>query len=458
MRLLIFIIPILFFACSDAYLNIKSDQSITTPSKLSDYRAMMDNSLSFFNNGGAYSLSMCSSDEFYLMTPQWQAINDQVQRNVYIFATDIFGEVQSSQDWNENYQRIMVCNMVIEHLEKYDKKAEEVNEWNEIFGSALFFRAFNYYQLAQVFCPPYVYNDNRTHRFLGLPLRLAYDVTLSVERSDLHMTYQQIIKDLNESIDLLPNKTINNLRPSRQAAYALLARIHLLIGDFAEAKQLAELTLGISDDVYDFSQLNTSNRYSFPTDYGESNSEIIFFASTGSILAHSRVRMHVDEELYKLYENDDLRKIVYYDNGTIDNIYFRGSLFGNSPVFIGLTIGEMLLIRAECNAREGLYDDVSRDLSKLRRMRFTNGGEVSIADFGEDPILFVLQERRRELAFRGLRWEDLRRLNRENKYAKTIEREIQGISYKLLPNDSRYTFPLPNDVVSLGGYPQNNRD
>ena len=59
----------------------------------------------------------------------------------------------------------------------------------------------------------------------------------------------------------------------------------------------------------------------------------------------------------------------------------------------------------------------------------------------------VLLERRKELIFRGLRWTDLRRLNKEG--ANIIQtRSIDGQNYSLQPNDLRYVFPLPPDVMT----------
>jgi hypothetical protein len=68
-----------------------------------------------------------------------------------------------------------------------------------------------------------------------------------------------------------------------------------------------------------------------------------------------------------------------------------------------------------------------------------------------------LLERRKELCFRGLRWQDLRRLNKEPEYAKTLTRKIDGITYTLPPNDPKYVFPIPPNVIALSGMQQNPR-
>ena len=73
-------------------------------------------------------------------------------------------------------------------------------------------------------------------------------------------------------------------------------------------------------------------------------------------------------------------------------------------------------------------------------------------------LTLILDERRKELAFRsGLRWSDLKRLNQDSRYAKTLSRKIGGQSYTLAPGDKRYAFLIPVSVVQMDGVAQNSR-
>jgi hypothetical protein len=70
----------------------------------------------------------------------------------------------------------------------------------------------------------------------------------------------------------------------------------------------------------------------------------------------------------------------------------------------------------------------------------------------------ILVERRKELAFRGIRWSDLRRLNKEVGRAITLTRNIGGNVYTLPPTDSLlYTLPIPPDVINDTQMQQNPR-
>tara|TARA_R110002033_G_scaffold36621_1_gene75228 strand:+ start:3737 stop:3916 length:180 start_codon:yes stop_codon:yes gene_type:complete len=58
--------------------------------------------------------------------------------------------------------------------------------------------------------------------------------------------------------------------------------------------------------------------------------------------------------------------------------------------------------------------------------------------------------------WRGLRWQDIRRLNKEGAGI-TLTRTLKGENYTLPPNDPRYIFPIPDDEIALSGIKQNVR-
>jgi hypothetical protein len=70
----------------------------------------------------------------------------------------------------------------------------------------------------------------------------------------------------------------------------------------------------------------------------------------------------------------------------------------------------------------------------------------------------VLTERRKELVGRGLRWFDLRRLNLDPRFQKSLSRTIAGQTYELAPQSKKYTFPIPDQEVKTYGWVQNVRE
>ena len=74
----------------------------------------------------------------------------------------------------------------------------------------------------------------------------------------------------------------------------------------------------------------------------------------------------------------------------------------------------------------------------------------------ESALQVVLDERRKELVMRGLRWMDLKRLNAQGANI-VVSRGFNGQTVSLLPNDPRYALPIPEDIIQLSGIPQNER-
>jgi hypothetical protein len=80
-----------------------------------------------------------------------------------------------------------------------------------------------------------------------------------------------------------------------------------------------------------------------------------------------------------------------------------------------------------------------------------------VAIDAEDALRKVLLERRKELVFRAIRWTDLRRLNKDPRFATTLRRVVLGQEYLLPPNDNRYVYPIPTNEIEASGVPQNPR-
>jgi hypothetical protein len=139
-------------------------------------------------------------------------------------------------------------------------------------------------------------------------------------------------------------------------------------------------------------------------------------------------------------------------------IGFIGSYSGSLLYFDGLATDELYLIRAECNARSGKTTEAMNDLNDLLITRYATGHFTPLtASNAGNALDQILTERRKELVLRGLRWSDLRRLNKDPHYAVTLTRTLNGQTYSLPPNDNKYVFPIPDDEIKISGIPQNPR-
>jgi len=453
------VFSLLLASCSKDFLEVKSDMSIGTPSKIADYQALLDNSTAKMNIESAAILGIIGADEYYLTSDGWHSLptisNNLQYKNAYLWADDFYGG-ESGNEWNSAYSRILYANMVIEGIERINPVESEKEAWNNVKGSALFFRGLNFYRLAQLFCQPY--QASTAGSALGLPLRLEPDVNVKSTRATLEETYRQILADLNTSAGLLPDRPEVKMRPSKGAAYGLLARVNLLMQRYGEAGRLAEEALLYQNELINYNALDLAVPYPFPADYGESVAEVVFMNMTKSLPLFSNDRMYTHEDLLALYEPTDLRLKVFFTAGAMGNRVYRGSYIGSGAFFAGISTPELILIAAEAHAREGDAGKALAGLNRLREYRFESGTFTPYNTDDEETVLkLVLDERRRELAFKGLRWEDLRRLNGDASTAITIERRIDGQSYVLEPNSFKYVWPIPDDVIMLSGMQQNPR-
>lgn len=305
-----------------------------------------------------------------------------------------------------------------------------------------------FFLLAQQYCIAYTPDASNN---LGLPLRLSYNVNIQVKRSTLQETYDQIITDLKSAEILLSNQRSYKTRPSKAAAYALLARVYLSMENYANAGKYADLAIQLQPELINYSTLNGSAAYPVT----RLNAEVILH-STFSYGIFGVTRLIVEPELYNQYAVDDYRKTVFFAKNT-NGVTFKGSYSGNKNLFGGLTTAEQYLIRAEAFARAGALSSALADLNFLLRSRW-KANYVDLKSSDATAVLtYILQERRKELIFRGIRWSDLRRLNRDSRFAVTLVRNLNGQTYTLLPNDKRYVFPIDAEELRLSGIEQNDR-
>jgi len=116
-----------------------------------------------------------------------------------------------------------------------------------------------------------------------------------------------------------------------------------------------------------------------------------------------------------------------------------------------------LLILAECKARAGDLDGAKILLDNLYKNRFAaeNLPQLNFNN-SNDAIQQVLDERRKELLFRGMRWSDVRRLNVEGRDI-NFKRILGEKEYILPPKSLKYAFLLPIQEIQFSGLIQNKR-
>lgn len=443
---LYFILSGLFFtACHKEFLDERSSKSLVVPETLQDYQALLDNT-GIMNVQGHSTVVMDGDFESVESALAGQAA---MTRNSYLWKVDIYENLLTAPSWSYPYRQILPTNVVIEGLAKIRPGADTQAEYNAILGSSYFYRAFAFHELAVLFTAPY--QESIADNSPGLPLKLSADVTQIVQRSTLRATYEQIISDLDKAIDLLPDKQSAISRPIKAAAYAELARVYLNMGQYELALSNAEEALKLRNELLDYRKTTISTSRTFAHPFTTSNPEILFYARD-NFGANNSSTFLVSQDLYNSYATSDLRKTRFFTSAR----RFIGTYTGLSQSLCGLTTREVYLIAAECEARANKTNEALEYLNTLCAKRYDSSFIPYQSTDAEQVLNWVLEERRKELVT-VRRWEDLRRLNLDSRFAQTLTRTYSGEIYSLPPNSSRYVLAIPQGEVNESGIKQNER-
>ncbi|WP_165500457.1 RagB/SusD family nutrient uptake outer membrane protein [Pedobacter psychroterrae] len=433
-------------ACQKEYLEKKPQKSLLVPRKLPELQALLDN-VTLMNR--QTSLTWIAGDDFTASDAGVNSFLSVSERNSYRWNADIYEGISSS-DWNVPYEQTFCSNIILEALAEYPEQEQATQTYRSIKGAALFFRAFALYNLLQEFAVPY--DPQTAASVMGLPIRTQSDINLKPGRGTLAESYAQVMTDLESALTLVPEKVPYNTRPGKAAVLGYLARTSLTMQNYPLALKYASDCLAQGVSLIDF---NTTAPYLSPN----GNVELIFNA--GDVTSYSYIgsaEIGLSPSLFDTYATDDLRKTLFYFKRPNGNYYYRGSYSQNVAQFHGLATDEVLLIKAEAAARTGDLSTALQALNELMQKRWKADTFQPFATNDQnEAIRLILEHRRKELVGRGTRWTDLRRLNQDPQFAVTINRTVAGVNYVLLPNDPRYTYPIPDGEINGSGIPQNPR-
>jgi len=447
----ILLLIVICSSCNKDWLNAKPNKALVIPTTIADYQALLDNTDPGMNSQSP-GLSMVGDGDFIVTDASYAALS-QVERSTYIWApTENFFGGQGNADWALAYSRILNDNVALDGIQSINIAPGSQTAYNNVKGSALFYRCFDFYNLAQEYCKVYLSSTASTD--LGLPLRTSPNINLTVTRASLQQTYDQIINDLLAAAPMLPVTPLFPTRPSKPAVFGLLSRVYLSQQNYSKAFLYADSCLQIQNGLMDFNQLDPT----LANPILQFNKEVIYSCTIGQYLAFRNGYLVVDSTLLNSYAKNDLRNTIYFFNMS-GYPSFQGTYSGNSyALFSGIATDEMYLTRAECYARAGNSAAALNDLNTLLKNRFVTGTyNNAIAANADSALSVVLKERRKELCFRGLRWTDLRRLNLEQRFQTTLKRTVSGQIFTLPPNSPMYVLPLDPIEIQLGGLQQNPR-
>ncbi|MBS1598436.1 MAG: RagB/SusD family nutrient uptake outer membrane protein [Bacteroidetes bacterium] len=434
------------FSSCKKYLDARSDQRLATPSSLSDLQAL-ENSVGIMNN--ALTVSNNSTDEYYVHDADLGNL-DLTGINSYLWDPN----TDDLDDWSRQYVTVYYANSILDNLALVDAGKDQAR-WNDIKGKALFFRSYTFFEIAQLFAKQY--NSGTAASDPGIVLRLNSNFDIPSKRSSVQQSYDQILSDLHLAAKLVQRIPINKTQPGQAAVYALLSRVYLQMGDYANAKVTADSCLKIYSSLLDYNTLDTTAQNPFQ----EFNDEVIYYTNTYDAINTLDYMAKADSNLVNSYATNDLRKKLFYkdDQTGTGAFVFEGSYNGTGyKLFNGIATDEVYLTRAESKVRTGDIAGGIADLNLLLSTRFITGTFSDLTAGSEDSALsLILSERKKELVNRGTRWSDLRRLNDDSRFAITLTRFTNSQTYTLVPGDKRYTLLIPQSVINTSHIEQNPR-
>lgn len=448
-------IAALFAACSD-FVDIRTKGSLI-PEETVNYRYLMNNTENF-----RYTLSWqdVASDDIYVYdTAQQSAFYEtDYYVPVYTWADEIYSQSEHDTELENVYEVIYNCNVVIDEVMGSNGGTDA--EKRQIRAEALVHRADAYLALANVYGSPYRAETAETD--LSVPLLTEPRVEGSLPRATVAEVFGQIVADLSAAVDDLPEVADYTFYPSKCAAYALLARTYLIMGDYAQARTNAEAALELKSTLENLNDYAGMETVVYPDNLTDSEVILAKMPTNQFIpsMAYSAGDFLVlNEDLLDLFDREhDLRYRLFtapisdYSTTYLEGrVYSKENYYSSNayyPKYEGRNMGpcvpEVMLIRAECLARTGDYEEAMNVVNALRQNRFAPADYQALtASSATEALGIVLEERRRELMCHGLRWSDQRRLTDDPDFpTQTVTRVFRGVTYTLEPGAARYTFPM----------------
>ena len=500
---ILFLLISFLFATTSCEMDLVPDSAVPEHEALrtlDDCDAWVVGIYSAFKNSALYSGYMTLLPDIQA-DMAYSALNTNTGIYTNFYQWDILSTTpEIASVYNGLYNIVARCNFFFDYKEQVEKTLETTSDKDEFkkrLADVYFARALAYAELIRFFCEPMT-SENANSEDMGICLPITYrDDVPMVKRSTLLESYTQVLSDLKNSEDNMPDTrtAADSHYFSKGAVYALRSRVYLYMGmgDLKRdneneylKKSVEAATKAIKLNVYKLSDA-INNAFSIGgkpyTDYQvmwmrDGSDEIIWKIGMSvnsyggalgkNLLGYNNVdyspQYHFPEAILSLYAEGDKRPASFSANTEDVNgdevhliIKYPGNTDldgGDIPKFVNmpkpLRISEVYLNRAEAYYWLGEDENAQKDLSSLKRKRITGFGGVGVA--GDDLLKEIKDERVRELYLEGFRLSDLKR------WRDPIKRKMQKYSMggplsnqlEVKYGDAKYrftTWPIPKHEI-----------
>ena len=251
-------------ACGEKFLDVPNENGLSTGmfwSTEDDIKCGLTAVYSMFYRQGTWTRNMVNeldgiSDEGVLYS-SWTELNEWTK---FLYTNYDFGEI-NTKIWSEHWTAINRANQVLDHIDDPGIVFSSEDLRLDYKGQALWLRALYYYYLTTI--------------YENIPLVLKTSSASDTPKGqNPDVIYTQLEKDLHEAIGYLPLKRdLEVARPTRGAAYGLLARIYAQHHKWQEAAEcLNWIVEGEGKSIYSL-EPNWQDNFS---NYTENNCESLY--------------------------------------------------------------------------------------------------------------------------------------------------------------------------------------
>lgn len=402
----------------------------------------------------------------YLVDDQWMKESNVIGATKFIDVVNFtFDDTQnrvnlisSSNFYSRSYVYINRWNTIISLVDKSDGDAA-VKALAK--AEAKIMRAFDYFLLINVYGKGY--NAATAATDGGICIMDKYDLEAMPVKSTVQDAYDFIQKDIEDALPLIQEKPLDVYHPSLAFAYALKAKVHLFKKEFAQARDASLKSLTYNNQIFDLVAYAKQGGPSVVPTPAASNPEVLSYQyMTGYNEMSFGYSYVISPELVTLFGKNDARFNLFFNTTSTSFLDIGAGTAYWSVAYtkffyptVGLKTTEVYLMLAEAYAREGRLTEAIGILNTLRAKRILSGTiNLAVPTTVKETMNLVIAERRRELLFGFNRFFDLKRLNTETDYAKTIVRlfplvnkTVPQQTYTLPPNSRLYVIPFPKDVL-----------
>lgn len=352
------------------------------------------------------------------------------------------GDQDLDANWATIYRVIKRANIILEQIDELEVSGDETDLRDDIKGEALAIRAFAHLDLYRIYGQRY-----------GEPNALAvpYVIDPSIFNLPTRETPANLLAslkaDLLEARDLLEDDG-DLFRASVPMVNATLTRLAIWEENWQDAITYGTETLQDAPPLADNSTYR--NMYNETEAEGENIFKISLVAGDKALIGDNfwvpsinAAYFNPTNDLVSLYDSTDVRLGVNFrveNNQLVVNKYPGPNSTPGLSDAKALRTSEVFLNLAEAHFNLGNEDEARVYLDSVRSVRIDN--YISIGEAGDVLYSAIKEERRKELAYEGYRFYDIKR------WGDDINRmDCTSINCVLQADNFRMVYPIPQSEI-----------